>query len=70
MTAEPVGTMIQRARQRKGLTQQELAGQLGVGRDTVANWETNKHFPLRHAGAIEAALDIVIPASKPDEVPA
>lgn len=69
MTAEATGTLIQRARQRKRLTQQELADQLGVNRGSVASWENGKHFPQRYAGAIEDLLEIKIP--DPDEaVPA
>lgn len=56
------GVVISRARQRKGWTQQQLADALGVYQVTVARWETDVHFPLRHAGAIEEVLGIVIPA--------
>lgn len=62
MTAESVGTLIQRARQRKRLSQAQLAIALGVTRATVAKWENGTHFPLRKAGAIEDVLDIEIPA--------
>lgn len=70
MTEPPVdvGLLIKRARERKHLTQQQLAGELGVATSSVANWERGQHFPLRKAGAIEAALDITIPA--PAEVEA
>jgi transcriptional regulator with XRE-family HTH domain len=70
MTAEATGTLIQRARQRKRLTQQELADALDVSRSAVVNWETGKHFPLRYVGAIEELLEIAIPAPEPDEIPA
>lgn len=70
MTAEPVRILIQRARQRKRMTQQELADALGVSKSTVAHWETGKHFPLQNAGAIEELLEITIPAPEADGVPA
>lgn len=60
MTSEHVGTLIQRARHRKGLTQQELADALSVSRDSVAKWESGAHFPSRKAGAIEELLEITI----------
>jgi transcriptional regulator with XRE-family HTH domain len=63
MTETSLGDEIRRARQRKRMTQQELASQLGVAKSTVVHWETGKHFPLRYAGIIEEALGIVIPAS-------
>lgn len=58
----PTGDAIRRARQRKGWTQQQLAGELGVYKATVARWEAGTHFPLRYAGAIEEVLGITIPA--------
>lgn len=60
--AEPsVGLTIARARQRKRMTQKQLARKLRVSTSTVANWEGGKHFPLRHAGAVEALLGIELP---------
>jgi transcriptional regulator with XRE-family HTH domain len=62
MPSNTVGILIARARHRKSLTQQQLADALGVSKSTVADWERGEHFPLRYAGAIEAELDITIPA--------
>jgi len=62
MPADTVGILIQRARHRKGWTQAQLAAELKVSKSTVANWERGEHFPLRYAGAIEAVLEIIIPA--------
>lgn len=72
MTAEHVGILIQRARQRKRMTQQDLADALEVSRSAVADWETGAHFPLRNAGAIEELLGITIPApgTSSSQVPA
>lgn len=59
---QELGLTIQRARQRAGMTQQEMAGKLGVDRSAVANWERGRYFPGRYAGAIEQLLSIEIPA--------
>lgn len=69
MSDTPIGQAIARARQRKRLTQEQLAEQLGCSANTVVNWETGKHFPRRHLGAIESALEIdlggYMPAAEP-----
>lgn len=63
-----VGLLIKRARQRKRMTQEQLAVLLKVSRPTVTNWENGTHYPLRYAGAIEEALGITLPAQPEDEV--
>lgn len=68
MDTESIGILIQRARHRKHLTQQEMADALEVSKSTVANWERGESYPLRNAGAIEELLGITIPARR--EVPA
>jgi transcriptional regulator with XRE-family HTH domain len=51
--------LIKRRRQQMGFRSQEaLAARLGVGRTSVANWESGKHYPDRWLGALEAVLDI------------
>lgn len=62
MPTESVGILIARARQRKRMTQAQLAEALEVAESTVANWERGQHYPLRYAGAIEQLLEITIPA--------
>jgi transcriptional regulator with XRE-family HTH domain len=57
MTAD-LGSRMRKRRQIIGLTQQELARQLGVSKSTVANWESGKHFPLRYMGKVEEVLGI------------
>jgi transcriptional regulator with XRE-family HTH domain len=69
MPADSVGTLIARARQRRRLTQAQLAAELGVSESTVADWERGEHYPLKYAGLVEAALDITIPP-RGEEVPA
>lgn len=39
------GTIIRDARTAKGLTQQQLADQLGVKNTTISNWEKNRSQP-------------------------
>lgn len=64
----PIGRVIARARQRKRLTQAELARQLGVSRTSVAQWENGVHFPQRNLGAIEEVLDISLDGYQPEQV--
>lgn len=39
---------IRRARTNAGLTQEQLARQIGVASMTVSRWERGKHEPLAH----------------------
>lgn len=39
---EDIGTRIRAARRNRGLTQDELADQVGVSRSAVAQWETGR----------------------------
>jgi transcriptional regulator with XRE-family HTH domain len=51
------GQVVKSVRKRLGLTQQELAGRLGVALPTVSRWETKRHRPSRLAlDKIEAFL--------------
>ena len=59
--APSIGDFIRRARQRKRMTQDQLAAAVGVARPSVSRWEGGQHFPLKHAGAIEEALGIELP---------
>ena len=61
-----IGKAIRRARQRQRLTQDALAAKLGVSNASVVNWESGKHFPLRHLGAIEEALGISLEGYEPE----
>lgn len=40
-----IGQFLQELRKEKGLTQEQLAGQLGVARRTVSRWETGSNMP-------------------------
>ena len=40
-----IGSIIRKARQEKGLTQESAAEALGVSRQTISNWETGRTYP-------------------------
>lgn len=40
-----LGTKLKQARQGRNMSQQQLAERLGVSRQTVSNWETNRSYP-------------------------
>lgn len=62
---DPVGIRIARARQLKGLTQKELAAELGVAESTIANWERGAAYPRRHWALVSEALGIDVPRRSP-----
>ena len=40
-----IGSFLQKLRKEKGITQEQLAEQLGVARRTVSRWETGSNMP-------------------------
>jgi ribosome-binding protein aMBF1 (putative translation factor) len=62
MSKESIGRLIAKARQRRGMTQVELAERLGCAASTVADWERGDAYPARYAGKVEELLNITIPA--------
>lgn len=59
MRADPaLGLTIRRARERRHLTQQELAQIIGVGTRSVSNWENGHHVPKNRLGALAEILGI------------
>lgn len=62
---QTTGAIIRKARQRRFLTQAQLAERLGVAREAVSAWERGRHSPLRYAGAIEEVLGITLPDPEP-----
>lgn len=40
-----IGMKLKKARNEKGITQEQAAELLGVSRQTISNWENNKSFP-------------------------
>lgn len=47
------GTEIRRARERRGLTQQQLATAIGVGQRTIGNWERGETVPRSRMAMLE-----------------
>ena len=60
-----IGAQIRKARQRKRMTQDELAKAVGVDRSAVSTWERGVHYPQRYEGAIEDILDIDLSGGTP-----
>jgi transcriptional regulator with XRE-family HTH domain len=50
----PLGEQVRAARERRHLTQQQLADLLGVDRKTVDNWENHRTSPRNRMGALVA----------------
>ena len=62
--------VVRIARQRAGLTQQQLAGRSGHPRETIARWETGAREPSLSTlrGLVEAAdLDLVVSLARREE---
>lgn len=53
-----IGTMIRRARERKRMSQEDLAHLLGVSRSAVNAWERDRAYPRNSIGALEEILGI------------
>ena len=58
---ETMGKRISDLRKQKGMTQEELAGEVGVARQTIAKWETGESTPdLEMAGRLASVLDVAL----------
>lgn len=57
-TTPRIGTMIRRARERKRMSQKELAAELGVSRSAVNAWENDRAWPQNSIGALEEVLGV------------
>ena len=56
-----IGKNIQILRKQKNLTQEALAEEVGVARQTVAKWEAEESAPdLECAGRLAAVLDVTL----------
>lgn len=54
-----LGITIRKAREDKGMSQEQLAEELGVSRQAVSKWEMGQSIPtLRNLEGLEAALDL------------
>jgi transcriptional regulator with XRE-family HTH domain len=62
-----VGPRIRKARERRGLSVEELAARLGVSDDTLRRWESG-HAPVRLSGllTIAGALSVTVEALMPE----
>ena len=60
MASDPLslGTRIRRARERRRLTQPQLAEAVGVSVRAVGDWERGKTRPKNRLGALEAFLGV------------
>lgn len=70
MATDTAGILIARERQRRRMSQAQLAEALQVAESTVANWERGEHYPLRYARVIEDYFGITLPARPKDEADA
>lgn len=67
-TTPRIGTMIRRARERKRMSQKDLAAALGVSRSAVNAWENDRAWPQNSIGALEDILGIAVDgAAAPDD---
>jgi len=58
-TSQDIGTRIRARRRERQLTQDELAGKVGVSRSAVAQWETGRTGQITgNLSRIAAALDV------------
>ena len=56
-----IGKNLQKLRKAKNLTQEALAEQVGVARQTIAKWETEESAPdLEMAGMLASVLDVAL----------
>lgn len=70
MAADSIGTRIKKRRQALGFrSQQALADRIGVNRTTVSDWESDRYFPGRFQGALEAVLGIRLDEPEPEIPP-
>lgn len=63
---ETLGRRIQRLREARHLTQQQLADLVGVDRRSVVNWESDKSRPRSRMGALQEVFGISI--IEPDDI--
>lgn len=64
-----IGTKIKEARLRIEYTQEQVAQELGVSRQTISNWETGKSYPdivsvIRMSDLYEVSLDYLLKGKK------
>lgn len=67
--AMDLGEKLRTARTKAGLTQEQVAEQLGVSRQTVSNWENNRTYPdivsvVRLSSLCDLSLDTLLKEEK------
>jgi transcriptional regulator with XRE-family HTH domain len=67
VTNPRIGTMIRRARERKRMSQEDLAHELGVSRSAVNAWERDRAYPRSSVGALEDVLGVTLDGQPPPE---
>ena len=60
-----IGSKLREARMKKELTQEQVAGALGISRQTVSNWETGKSYPdivsvIKMSDLYDVSLDYLL----------
>jgi transcriptional regulator with XRE-family HTH domain len=60
MTDRALGLRIRRARERKRLTQQQLADAVGASVRAVGSWERGEAVPRNTIGALDAVLGVAL----------
>lgn len=65
-----IGSKIQNARMRAGLTQEQVAEALGVSRQTISNWENEKTYPdirsvVKMSDLYAVSLDYLLKGEEP-----
>lgn len=63
-----IGNKLKKARNEKGITQEQAAEFLGVSRQTISNWENNKSYPdiisvIKMSDFYAVSLDILLVVS-------
>lgn len=64
-----IGTRIRRARERKRMSQADLAEALQVSRSAINAWENDRAYPQSSIGALEDVLDVDLTGEDP-QIPA
>lgn len=64
-----IGSKLKKARNEKGITQEQAAEVLGVSRQTISNWENNKSYPdiisvLKMSDIYSVSLDHLLKEEK------
>lgn len=64
-----IGEKLRNARNQKGLTQEEVADEIHVSRQTISNWENNRSYPdiisvILLSDLYQMSLDVLLKGDK------